>query len=36
MHGAPFRIVGTDGYPVPASQELTKDVINIGPGERTL
>jgi uncharacterized cupredoxin-like copper-binding protein len=34
MHGAPFQIVGTDGYPVPAGQELTKDVINIGPGER--
>jgi FtsP/CotA-like multicopper oxidase with cupredoxin domain len=34
MHGAPFQIVGTDGYPVPANQELTKDVINIGPGER--
>jgi FtsP/CotA-like multicopper oxidase with cupredoxin domain len=34
MHGAPFQVVGTDGYPVPAGQELTKDVINIGPGER--
>jgi len=34
MHGNPFQIVATDGYPVPAGQELTKDVINIGPGER--
>ena len=34
MHGAPFQIVGTDGYPVPEGQALTKDVVNIGPGER--
>jgi FtsP/CotA-like multicopper oxidase with cupredoxin domain len=34
MHGAPFQIVGTDGYPVPPSQAVTKDVVNIGPGER--
>jgi uncharacterized cupredoxin-like copper-binding protein len=34
MHGHPFQIVGTDGYPVPESQALTKDVVNIGPGER--
>ena len=34
MHGAPFTIVGTDGYPVPAAAQLTKDVLNIGPGER--
>jgi manganese oxidase len=34
MHGHPFQIVGTDGYPVPAGQALTKDVVNIGPGER--
>jgi manganese oxidase len=34
MHGHPFQIVGTDGYPVPAALALTKDVINIGPGER--
>ncbi len=34
MHGMPFKIVGTDGYPVPDSQALTKDVVNIGPGER--
>jgi uncharacterized cupredoxin-like copper-binding protein len=34
MHGHPFQIVATDGYPVPESQALTKDVVNIGPGER--
>lgn len=34
MHGHPFKIVGTDGYPVPEGQVLTKDVVNIGPGER--
>jgi FtsP/CotA-like multicopper oxidase with cupredoxin domain len=34
MHGHPFQVVGTDGYPVPESQAVTKDVINIGPGER--
>ena len=34
LHGHPFKIVATDGYPVPESQQLTKDVINIGPGER--
>jgi uncharacterized cupredoxin-like copper-binding protein len=34
MHGHPFKIVATDGYPVPDGLALTKDVINIGPGER--
>jgi manganese oxidase len=34
LHGHPFKIVATDGYPVPEAQALTKDVINIGPGER--
>jgi FtsP/CotA-like multicopper oxidase with cupredoxin domain len=34
MHGAPFQIVGTDGYPVPEAARLTKDVVNIAPGER--
>jgi FtsP/CotA-like multicopper oxidase with cupredoxin domain/plastocyanin len=34
LHGHPFKIVATDGYPVPEGQALTKDVINIGPGER--
>ena len=34
MHGHPFKIVATDGYPVPDGLALTKDVVNIGPGER--
>ncbi len=34
LHGHPFKIIATDGYPVPAGQELTKDVLNIAPGER--
>jgi len=34
MHGHPFQIVATDGYAVPEGQALTKDVVNIGPGER--
>jgi uncharacterized cupredoxin-like copper-binding protein len=34
MHGHPFEIVATDGYPVPEAARLTKDVVNIGPGER--
>jgi FtsP/CotA-like multicopper oxidase with cupredoxin domain len=34
MHGAPFKVVGTDGYAVPDGQALTKDVLGISPGER--
>ena len=34
LHGHSFKIVGTDGNLVPAGAVLTKDVINIGPGER--
>jgi len=34
LHGAPFQIVGTDGYPVPEAAQLTKDVVAIAPGER--
>lgn len=34
LHGHPFKIVATDGYPVPEGMQLTKDVVNIGPGER--
>lgn len=33
-HGFPTKIVGTDGYPVPESAQLTKDTVTIGPGER--
>lgn len=34
LHGHPFKIVATDGYPVPEAAQLTKDVVTIGPGER--
>jgi FtsP/CotA-like multicopper oxidase with cupredoxin domain/plastocyanin len=34
MHGAPFQIIGTDGYAVPEAARVTKDVVNIAPGER--
>jgi FtsP/CotA-like multicopper oxidase with cupredoxin domain len=33
MHGQPFSIVATDGYPVQGAP-LTKDTVNIAPGER--
>jgi FtsP/CotA-like multicopper oxidase with cupredoxin domain len=34
LHGMPFKIVATDGYPVPEVAQLTKDVIPVHPGER--
>jgi FtsP/CotA-like multicopper oxidase with cupredoxin domain len=34
VHGGPFRIVETDGYPVPEAAQLVKDTVNVGPGER--
>ena len=34
IHGGPFRIVQTDGNPVPGGAELVKDTVNVGPGER--
>lgn len=34
IHGGPFRIVETDGYPVPPAAQWTKDTVNVGPGER--
>jgi plastocyanin len=33
-HGHSFRIVATDGNPVPPGMELVKDTVLIGPGER--
>jgi FtsP/CotA-like multicopper oxidase with cupredoxin domain len=33
LHGQPFNIVGTDGYPVQGAP-LTKDTVNVAPGER--
>ena len=34
IHGGPFEITATDGYPVPAAARLTKDTVLVGPGER--
>ena len=34
LHGMPFKIVATDGYPVPEVAQLTKDTIPVHPGER--
>lgn len=34
MHGHSFKIVATDGNPVPAGMEWTKDTVLIGPAER--
>ena len=34
LHGFPFKIVGTDGYPVPQGAQLTKDTVLVSPGER--
>ncbi len=34
IHGGPFRIIATDGSPVPEASQLTKDTVEVGPGER--
>ena len=34
IHGGPFRIVETDGNPVPTAGQWVKDTVNVGPGER--
>ncbi len=34
IHGGPFTIVATDGTPVPEAARITKDTVNVGPGER--
>ena len=34
IHGGPFRIVETDGNPVPPEGQLVKDTVNVAPGER--
>jgi manganese oxidase len=34
LHGMPFQIVATDGYPVPEVARLTKDTVSVDPGER--
>ena len=30
----PFKIVETDGHPVPEAAQLTKDTVSVAPGER--
>lgn len=34
IHGGPFQIVETDGEPVPPTARISKDTVNVGPGER--
>jgi manganese oxidase len=34
LHGVPFKIVATDGHPVPEAAQLTKDTVSVAPGER--
>lgn len=34
LHGASFKIVATDGNPVPEAAQLTKDTLAVNPGER--
>jgi hypothetical protein len=34
LHGNAFKIVATDGHPVPEVAQLTKDTVLVGPGER--
>jgi len=34
VHGGPFKIVATDGSPVPEAAQIEKDTVNVGPGER--
>jgi FtsP/CotA-like multicopper oxidase with cupredoxin domain len=34
LHGHSFKIVATDGNPVPEAAQLTKDTVLIAPGER--
>lgn len=34
IHGGPFTIVATDGALVPEAARITKDTVNVGPGER--
>jgi FtsP/CotA-like multicopper oxidase with cupredoxin domain len=34
LHGHSFRIVATDGNPVPPGAQWLKDTVNIAPGER--
>jgi manganese oxidase len=34
LHGLPFKVIATDGHPVPEAVQLTKDTVSVAPGER--
>jgi FtsP/CotA-like multicopper oxidase with cupredoxin domain len=34
LHGFPFKVVATDGHPVPEAVQWTKDTISVATGER--
>jgi FtsP/CotA-like multicopper oxidase with cupredoxin domain len=34
LHGLPFKVIATDGHPVPEAAQLTKDTVSVAPGER--
>ena len=34
IHGGPFTIVATDGVLIPEGARVSKDTVNVGPGER--
>ncbi len=34
LHGMAFKVVATDGWPVPEAAQLIKDTLSIAPGER--
>lgn len=34
IHGGQFKIIETDGNPVPLTAQIEKDTVNVGPGER--
>lgn len=34
IHGGPFKVIATDGNPVPETAQIDKDTVNVAPGER--
>jgi len=34
LHGMAFKVMTTDGWPVPEAAQVTKDTLSIAPGER--
>jgi FtsP/CotA-like multicopper oxidase with cupredoxin domain len=34
IHGGPFRVVAIDGEPIPPAAQVTRDTVNVGPGQR--